>query len=170
MRLISQASILANRSLFTKRNTDTSEEINNKKKVALSARAIDKMKIGDTDQCDIGEYIGLRVVCRYRSPVENTLKKITLGNYPNMSLAEARITEAKWILKGEDRAKNHNFQKHQLWPKDMEDWNPHDLRRTIRTNLSRFGCPTDVAEAVLGHSKKGIEGTYNLHTYEEECA
>jgi len=456
MRLISQASILANRSLFTKRNTDTSEEINNKKKVALSARAIDKMKIGDADKCDIGEYIGLRVVCgktglksfvyRYRSPIDNSLKKITLGNYPNMSLAEARIeqqrlkllrsqgvcpaserkeekqirkqqkidafnhiqvltlkevvdlylneviedrvifdqktgvkkiihgsrnlkgqretrrtlyvdavaklgdrradsivrkdivefiknivdrgaqvqagrvlaeliaaydyaigldyfsenfanpallaksslkmtrikltsnkrtrvlsdlelthvlswlpesgfskhhksilmialwtgartgeicsaewkdidfdkatwhlkatkngseryvqlsrqclkylkelpsltslylfpsfrtgkpiaqktlTEAKWILKGEDRAKNHNFQKHQLWPKDMEDWNPHDLRRTIRTNLSRFGCPTDVAEAVLGHSKKGIEGTYNLHTYEEECS
>ena len=180
MRLISQASILANRSLFTKRNTDTSEEINNKKKVALSARAIDKMKIGDADQCDIGEYIGLRVVCgktglksfvyRYRSPIDNSLKKITLGNYPNMSLAEAGITEAKWILKGEDRAKNHNFQKHQLWPKDMEDWNQHDLRRTIRTNLPRFGCPTDVAEAVLGHSKKGIEGTYNLNTYEEECA
>jgi len=25
-------------------------------------------------------------------------------------------------------------------------------------------------EAVLGHSKKGIEDTYNLHTYEKECA
>lgn len=50
----------------------------------------------------------------------------------------------------------------------MEDWNPHDLRRTLRTNLSRLGCPADIAEAVLGHSKKGIEGTYNLHTYERE--
>ena len=28
----------------------------------------------------------------------------------------------------------------------------------------------DIAEAVLGHSKKGIEGTYNLHNYEAECA
>jgi integrase len=52
----------------------------------------------------------------------------------------------------------------------MEDWNPHDLRRTVRTGLSKLGCPSDVAEAVLGHSKKGIEGTYNLHGYEEECA
>lgn len=38
------------------------EEINNKKKVALSARAIDKMKIGDVIKSDIGEYTGLRVV------------------------------------------------------------------------------------------------------------
>ncbi len=85
-------------------------------------------------------------------------------------IAQKTITEAKWVLRGENRAKNYNFQAHQLWPKDMEDWNPHDLRRTLRTNLSRLGCPTDIAEAVLGHSKKGIEGTYNLHTYEKECA
>ncbi|GEA69065.1 hypothetical protein PA3_32230 [Acinetobacter pittii] len=78
-----------------------SEEISNKKKVALSARAIDKMKIGDSDKSDIGEYTGLRVICgktglksfvyRYRSPIDNSLKKITSGNYPHMSLAEARI-------------------------------------------------------------------------------
>lgn len=85
-------------------------------------------------------------------------------------IAQKTLTEAKWVLKGEGRAKNHNFQPHQLWPKNMEDWNPHDLRRTLRTNLSRLGCPTDIAEAVLGHSKKGIEETYNLHTYERECA
>lgn len=85
-------------------------------------------------------------------------------------IAQKTITETKWILKGEDRATNHNLQPHQLWPKDMDDWNPHDLRRTLRTNLSRLGCPTDIAEAVLGHSKKGIEGTYNLHSYERECA
>jgi integrase len=30
-------------------------------------------------------------------------------------------------------------------------WAPHDLRRTVRTQLSRLGCPGDIAEAVLGH-------------------
>lgn len=85
-------------------------------------------------------------------------------------IAQKTLTETKWVLRGKDRATNYNLQPHQLWPEDMEDWSPHDLRRTLRTNLSRFGCPTDVAEAVLGHSKKGIEGTYNLHTYENECA
>lgn len=41
-----------------------SEEITNKKKVALSARAVDKMKIGNSDKRDIGEYTGLSVTCR----------------------------------------------------------------------------------------------------------
>ncbi|MDP8051947.1 tyrosine-type recombinase/integrase [Pasteurella atlantica] len=52
---------------------------------------------------------------------------------------------------------------------DLEHWSPHDLRRTVRTGLARLGCPNDVGEAILGHSKKGIEGTYNLHTYDKEC-
>ncbi len=52
---------------------------------------------------------------------------------------------------------------------DIEHWTPHDLRRTVRSGLSRLGCPAEVGEAVLGHSKKGIEGTYDLHRYESEC-
>ncbi|MFC0228752.1 tyrosine-type recombinase/integrase [Serratia aquatilis] len=52
---------------------------------------------------------------------------------------------------------------------DIPHWTPHDLRRTVRTGLAKLGCPSEVAEAVLGHSRKGIEGTYNLHTYEAEC-
>ncbi|WON78861.1 tyrosine-type recombinase/integrase [Serratia sp. UGAL515B_01] len=52
---------------------------------------------------------------------------------------------------------------------DIEPWTPHDLRRTVRTGLARIGCPSEVAEAVLGHSRKGIEGTYDLHHYEAEC-
>lgn len=52
---------------------------------------------------------------------------------------------------------------------DIPHWTPHDLRRTVRTGLSRLGCPSEVAEAVLGHSRKGIEGTYDLYRYEAEC-
>ncbi len=51
----------------------------------------------------------------------------------------------------------------------IPQWTAHDLRRTVRTELAILGCPTSVAEAVLGHSPKGIEGTYNLHRYENEC-
>ncbi len=52
---------------------------------------------------------------------------------------------------------------------DLAPWTPHDLRRSVRTGLSRLRCPNAVAEAILGHSRKGIEGTYDLHQYEEEC-
>ena len=57
----------------------------------------------------------------------------------------------------------------------LEHWTPHDLRRTVRTGLSKLKdskgnrCPNEVAEAILGHSRKGIEGVYDLHGYEDDC-
>ena len=47
-------------------------------------------------------------------------------------------------------------------------WAPHDLRRTARTLLSSLGCPSDVGEAILGHSLPGVEGIYNLHRFDTE--
>lgn len=67
------------------------------------------------------------------------------------------LTERTWILRKSGAML------------DIEHWSPHDLRRTVRTGLARLGCPNEVGEAILGHSKKGIEGTYNLHTYDKEC-
>ena len=52
---------------------------------------------------------------------------------------------------------------------DIPHWTPHDLRRTVRTGLSRLQCPNEVAEAVLGHTRGGVEGTYNLYKYDAEC-
>ncbi len=52
------------------------------------------------------------------------------------------------------------------WP--IENFSPHDLRRAVRTHLSRLGCPADVAEAVLGHIKGGVEGVYDRHDYKPE--
>ena len=70
------------------------------KKVALSAKAIEKMK-NESFKADIGENEGLRVykgktgltsfIYRYRSPIDNSLKKMKIGTFPEMSLAEARI-------------------------------------------------------------------------------
>ncbi|EFQ7416159.1 tyrosine-type recombinase/integrase [Salmonella enterica] len=52
---------------------------------------------------------------------------------------------------------------------DIPSWTPHDLRRTVRTGLSRLQCPNEVAEAILGHTKGGMEGIYNLYKYDSEC-
>lgn len=52
---------------------------------------------------------------------------------------------------------------------DIPSWTPHDLRRTVRTGLSRLKCPNEVAEAILGHTRGGVEGIYNLYKYDEEC-
>ncbi|MHA6847314.1 tyrosine-type recombinase/integrase [Ralstonia syzygii] len=50
----------------------------------------------------------------------------------------------------------------------VANWAPHDLRRTARTMLTALGCPTDVAESILGHMLPGVEGIYNRHTYDRE--
>jgi len=102
--------------------------------------------------------------------------KLTTETYlfPSMRtgkpIQQKSLSETKWQLKNADNLTNRRkFSEAQRWLTSIEDWSPHDLRRTVRTGLSRLGCPRDVAEAVLGHSAKGIEGTYNLHAYEKEC-
>ena len=72
-------------------------------------------------------------------------------------IQQKALTTSAWILK----------QNGQMI--DLDTWTPHDLRRTVRTGLARLSCPADIAEAILGHSQKGIQGTYNLHRYNDEC-
>ena len=47
----------------------------------------------------------------------------------------------------------------------IKPWVNHDLRRTIRTNLPRFGISNDIAERVLGHVINGVRGVYDKYTY-----
>ena len=49
-------------------------------------------------------------------------------------------------------------------------WTLHDLRRTARSLMSRAGVRPDIAERVLGHAIKGVEGVYDRHSYREEKA
>ena len=39
----------------------------------------------------------------------------------------------------------------------------HDLRRTVRTGLSRLGIDEETAEMVIGHRPQGMAKVYNLH-------
>jgi integrase len=50
----------------------------------------------------------------------------------------------------------------------MQEWAPHDLRRTGRTLLAALGCAAEVAEAILGHQAPSIQATYNRHSYDAE--
>ena len=55
-------------------------------------------------------------------------------------------------------------------PADMPGWTLHDLRRTARSLMSRAGITSHIAERVLGHTIKGVEGTYDRHGYDPEKA
>jgi integrase len=49
-------------------------------------------------------------------------------------------------------------------------WRLHDLRRTARSLMSRAGVRPDIAERVLGHAIRGVEGVYDRHSYRDEKA
>ena len=89
--------------------------------------------------------------------------KLVTGKYlfpsikTGLPIQQKSLTEQAWHMRRDERMI------------DIEHWSPHDLRRTVRTGLSRLGCPSEVAEAILGHARSGIEGTYDLHKYESEC-
>lgn len=48
------------------------------------------------------------------------------------------------------------------------DWVNHDIRRTVRTNLSRLAIEEHVRELMLAHTRKGIAGVYDRHSYLDE--
>jgi integrase len=47
-------------------------------------------------------------------------------------------------------------------------WKNHDIRRTVRSGLSRLRLPEEAREAVLAHARPGIKGTYDWHDYFDE--
>jgi integrase len=50
----------------------------------------------------------------------------------------------------------------------LEHWQNHDLRRVVRSGLARLRIGNEIAEAVLAHTRKGIEGVYDVHDYFDE--
>jgi integrase len=43
----------------------------------------------------------------------------------------------------------------------IPSWHFHDLRRTFRSHARRLGIERDVAELMLNHKRKGVEGVYD---------
>ena len=50
----------------------------------------------------------------------------------------------------------------------LPSWVNHDLRRTLRTGLSKLRIDRDIREAVLAHTRPGVEGVYDRHDYQAE--
>lgn len=52
----------------------------------------------------------------------------------------------------------------------LAPWRNHDIRRSVRSNLSRLKIAEEVREAVLAHVRPGIKSTYDLYDYKDEKA
>jgi integrase len=51
---------------------------------------------------------------------------------------------------------------------ELEPWVQHDLRRVVRSGLSRLKIAEEIREAVLAHARPGIKGVYDQHDYLDE--
>jgi hypothetical protein len=50
----------------------------------------------------------------------------------------------------------------------LPHWTNHDIRRSVRSQLSRLKITEEAREAVLAHARPGIKGTYDLYDYFDE--
>jgi integrase len=50
----------------------------------------------------------------------------------------------------------------------LEQWQPHDLRRTASTGLSKLGCPDEIIDRIINHVKEGSISVYNRNDYDRE--
>jgi integrase len=51
---------------------------------------------------------------------------------------------------------------------ELAPWKNHDIRRTVRSRLSRLKVAEEAREAVLAHVRPGIKGVYDAHDYLDE--
>jgi integrase len=87
---------------------------------------------------------------------------------------QPRFVSNPYVFAGRNGSPTRNFH----GPRDAlrealgmgTDWTLHDLRRTARSLMSRAGVRPDIAERVLGHAIKGVEGVYDRHSYVTEKA
>jgi hypothetical protein len=50
----------------------------------------------------------------------------------------------------------------------LPHWVNHDVRRTVRSQLSRLKVTEEAREAILAHARPGIKGVYDIYDYLEE--
>jgi integrase len=84
------------------------------------------------------------------------------GKAPISGFSKAKIALDR--LLAETRAKASEGEE----PAALPGWVFHDLRRTMRTNLSGLPVPDLVAELVIAHAKPGLHKVYDQHAYREE--
>lgn len=131
----------------------------------------------------------------WRYKAGDRAQTLTLGSYPDLSLAGARqkrdecrawlaeglCSRSELAFKGEQALKPFNeyllgelkqsatvaMYGGKVWQKlnHEKPWSLHDLRRTVATQLNTIGIAPHIVEALLGHTQGKIQRTYNRSQY-----
>ena len=96
-----------------------------------------------------------------------TLESVTRWNKGDFVFSTDNGERPVWSIPRKIVDKLHS-RAEKIYGRKIERFVVHDLRRTVRTHLSRLKTPEVVSELVLGHALKGVAGTYNLYDFEQE--
>ncbi len=89
------------------------------------------------------------------------------GDQPIREFKNAKRRLDAEILKARrERAKATGANPAEVSP--MPHWTLHDLRRTMRTGLSKLRLEAEISERVLNHVPAGVRRTYDVHAYRDE--
>lgn len=78
------------------------------------------------------------------------------------------LTSGKTPVNGFSKAKDQLNTAVAMRAQKIDPWVFHDIRRTVRTQLSALRVAEPVAEMVIGHARKGLARVYDQHRYIDE--
>ena len=87
---------------------------------------------------------------------------------PAWAIIEAlpRVSEYVFTLNGKTPTRGTRAKARLDAAAAIDHWTIHDLRRTLATGLNELGIEPHIADAILGHTVKGVAGVYNRAKYE----
>ena len=98
---------------------------------------------------------------------------VPIDGFANGLFEQLRGLDPVWIFPGSagclsDRVLSKAVRRLLSSRLEIGTFTPHDLRRTMRTGLSRLRVPPHIAELCLNHSLGTIIDTYDQHSYLDE--
>lgn len=137
----------------------------------LTGQRRDEVRLMTWEEIDLSQALWTIPASRYKTHLDQVVPLPRQA----MDILKARHTDrAKgFVLAGREPGQPFNgaasaIRRLRTQMEGRGDFTLHDLRRTLRTGLSRLGVDGMTAEKVIGHLPQGIQQVYDVHDRLEE--
>lgn len=132
----------------------------------LTGQRRDEVRLMAWEEIDLARSIWTIPARRYKTHIDHVVP------LSRQALAILKARHAKnvvgYVLRGRKEGQPFNgavsaLRRLRKTVEGAGDFTLHDIRRTVRTGLSRLGVDGETAELVIGHVPQGIQRVYNLY-------
>lgn len=132
----------------------------------LTGQRRDEVRLMTWDEVDMEQALWTIPAARYKTGIDHAVPL----SKPVLDILKVRWAEGAtgYVLRGRNDDKPFNgaastLRRLRVAMGKRAPFTLHDMRRTVRTGLSRLGVDDETAEMVIGHLPQGIVRVYNLH-------